>query len=719
MLDMSIENKQRPDESTRSRFLAGSRFSFRMGPLMNRRIRLPLGLFAFSGLAIGLLVRSPRVAASEPPNAPNPTLVSVQKLAQHPLDPLSPEEILTAVEVVRDSEKVGKNVFFPYIVRNEPPKSVVTQHKPGDAFPREAFVVLLDRPAGRTFEAVVDLRAKKILSFDERKGVQPPILVEEYTHAAEIVRADKRWQEAMRKRGLKDEHFKDVALDTWAAGFVPGRKGQRLIRTIANHRGESANHYSRVIEGVIALVDMTEEKVVEVLDPETIPIPTESFDYFDPRKIGPLREKLRPLQFKQPQGADFVLQGNEVRWQKWSLRHSIHPREGLVLHSVTYDDGGKPRSILHRASLSEMLVPYGDPSGAWRWRNAFDVGEYGLGVSLTPMRAGHEVPESATLLPVVLADDLGKPVVIENGMAIYEQDGGLLWTHTDFQSKKVETRRARQLVLHTLYTVGNYDYSLRWIFGQDGSIEVQVELTGMLLVKGVKENECVVCQEEPDEDGRLRPRGADRYGTLVAPGLVATHHQHFFNFRLDFDLEGVPNTVYEMELVPEEPVPSNPERNAFVLNQRQLRTEREAQRDLDHRSHRAWKVLNPNRQTALGHFPAYELVAGTNSIPFAHPESTVRKRGGFTGHHLWVTRYKPGELYAAGDYPNQSAGGDGLPRYGDDNESLLNADVVLWYTMGLSHASRVEEWPVMPVSRAGFRLVPHNFFDRNPALDVR
>jgi primary-amine oxidase len=130
-------------------------------------------------------------------------------------------------------------------------------------------------------------------------------------------------------------------------------------------------------------------------------------------------------------------------------------------------------------------------------------------------------------------------------------------------------------------------------------------------------------------------------------------------------------------------------------------------------------VLNPNRQTALGHFPAYELVTGTNAVPFAHPESTVRKRAAFVGHHLWVTRYKPGELYAAGDYPNQSAGGDGLPRYGDDNESLLNADVVLWYTMGLSHAARAEEWPVMPVSRAGFRLVPHQFFDRNPALDVR
>jgi primary-amine oxidase len=686
---------------------------------MKHPLRFPLSLLVCLGLAVGLMVLSRRGPTAEPPQAPNPSVALVQKVPPHPLDPLSAAEITRAVEVIRASEQIRKTTFFPLIVRNEPPKSVVSNHQPGDPFPREAFVVLLDRPAGRTFEAVVDLRAKKLLSFDERPGVQPPVLVEEYTSAAQIVRRDQRWQEAMRKRGLQDEQFQEVALDTWAAGFVPGREGQRLIRAVAYHRGQSANPFPRVIEGVIALVNMTEAKVVEVLDAENIPIPTESLDYFVPQQIGPLREQLKPLQVQQPQGTNFTLHGNEVRWQKWSLRHSFHPREGLVLHAVTYNEGGHPRSILYRASLSEMLVPYADPSGAWRWRNAFDVGEYGLGGCLTPLRAGHEVPATATLLPVILADDLGMPTVRENSLAVYEQDGGLLWTHTDYLSKKVETRRARQLVLHTLYTVGNYDYSLRWIFGQDGSIEVQVELTGVVLVKGVQEKQCIVCQQKPDEDGRLRPLGADRYGTLVAPQLVATHHQHFFNFRLDFDVEDVRNSVHEMELVPEDPLPSNPERNAFVLHQRQLRTEREAQRDLDPCTHRTWKILNPHRQTALGHFPAYELVPGSNTVPLAHPESSVRKRAGFVGHPLWMTRYKPGEWYAAGAYPNQSRGGDGLPRYGDDNESLVNEDVVLWYTMGLSHIARAEEWPVMPVSRAGFRLLPHNFFDRNPALDVR
>ena len=70
----------------------------------------------------------------------------------------------------------------------------------------------------------------------------------------------------------------------WAAGYVPGREGQRLVRAVAYHRGESVHPYSRVIEGVIALVDMAEEKVIEVLDAENIPVLTESIDFLDSRR---------------------------------------------------------------------------------------------------------------------------------------------------------------------------------------------------------------------------------------------------------------------------------------------------------------------------------------------------------------------------------------------------------------------------------------------------
>ena len=96
----------------------------------------------------------------------------------------------------------------------------------------------------------------------------------------------------------------------------------------------------------------------------------------------------------------------------------------------------------------------------------------------------------------------------------------------------------------------------------------------------------------------------------------------------------------------------------------------------------------------------------------------MSKRAGFIREHLWVTPYRPDERYAAGEYPNQHPGGDGLPRFIADNQSLENQDVVLWYTFGITHVPRPEEWPIMNVHRAGFKLIPINFFSRNPAMDV-
>jgi len=41
-----------------------------------------------------------------------------------------------------------------------------------------------------------------------------------------------------------------------------------------------------------------------------------------------------------------------------------------------------------------------------------------------------------------------------------------------------------------------------------------------------------------------------------------------------------------------------------------------------------------------------------------------------------------------------------------------------WYTLSVTHIPRPEEWPVMPTTNLGFRLIPAGFFDANPALDV-
>ncbi len=128
--------------------------------------------------------------------------------------------------------------------------------------------------------------------------------------------------------------------------------------------------------------------------------------------------------------------------------------------------------------------------------------------------------------------------------------------------------------------------------------------------------------------------------------------------------------------------------------------------------------MNPSSLNFLGQPVAYKLVPERNAFPLFAEGSPQWNRGGFTRAHFWATAYHSAERFAAGDYPNQQLGGDGLPAYVQKNRPLENTDLVVWYTFGSNHVVRPEDWPVMPVETAGFHLKPSGFFDGNPALDV-
>jgi primary-amine oxidase len=630
---------------------------------------------------------------------------TVYAAAAHPLDPLDESEIASAVKILQASSSFPRAAFFSTVQLNEPPKNEVLSFKAGAQFRREAFAIILDREKNRTYEAIVDLRAGRILSWKEVAGVQPLVLFGEYDTLQQIVKADARWQAAMRKRGIED--FDKVAVDGWAVGQVDARLTGRLLRGLSYFKGDAANYYGRPIEGVTAIVNMNTQKVVELTDTGVVPITPNGQD-FDEKSIGKLREKPKPLAVTQPEGASYQINGQEIRWQKWRFRYTMHPREGLVLHMVSYDDEGKVRSILYRASLSEMVVPYGDPDANWRWRAAFDVGEYSVGRLASPLEPKLDAPENAQLFDATFADDSGKPYTLERAVGLYERDGGISWKHFDTVSGTNETRRARELVMFFVATIGNYDYAVNYIFKQDGSLEVDLALTGIMLAKGVKE-------KRADENVAMMDGGS---GHLVAENIVAPHHQHFFNFRLDFDVDGTSNTVTEMNTAALPAGARNPNLNGFVMRESVLKNELEAERKMDMQAARVWTVTNFSAKNSLGHHTSYILVPGANSLPYIAPEAPVRKRAQFINNHFWATRYHPQEDYAAGVYPNQSRGGDGLPRYVANNETLANQDVVVWYTLGVTHIPRPEEWPVMPVTHVGFKLIPGGFFSRNPALDV-
>ena len=626
-----------------------------------------------------LLLLVLRLACGAAPNAP------------HPLTPLTAAEIHAAVGILRNSGRLPAASRFSLIALDEPPKEAVLR---GTVLPRRAFAVIYDRAANRTFEGIADLSSGQIASWKEIPGAQPPVGENDSTIADRIVRADPRWRECLRARGIRDPN--SVLTVAWPAGYfgLPGDGEGRIVRVTPYYASGAQNYYAHPVEGVAAHVNLTTGKVVDFLDTDrSAPVSRENAD-LHPAATGPSRQAPAPLQITQPSGPGFQIEDGEVRWQKWRFRYALHPREGLVLYTVGYEDGGRVRSILYRGSLSEMVVPYGDPGGAWFFRNSFDAGELGLGILASSLRPGLDCPQNCSVFDAVVADESGQARTIPGAVALYERDSGIAWKHGD------NTRRARTLVLSFLSEAGNYEYGFDWIFHQDGTLEMQVALTGIMSVKGVA-------------DGVHEP-----YSHLVAKNLAAVHHQHFFSFRLDLDVDGGANRVMEMNSAPVPAGPRNPYGGAFTMEMTMLDTERKAERRMNLETSRRWIVESASVKNALGQPTGYALLPGENAVPFLLPDSWVRKRAGFLNAHVWVTPYSASEMHAAGEYPYQSKGGDGLPKWTAADRPIDNRDVVLWYTMGITHNPRPEDWPVMPTYVAGFKLVPWGFFAKNPAMDI-
>ena len=290
--------------------------------------------------------------------------------------------------------------------------------------------------------------------------------------------------------------------------------------------------------------------------------------------------------------------------------------------------------------------------------------------------------------------------MLERGICVHEEDYGILWKHVDLQTGDSEVRRSRRLVISSIATVGNYEYGFYWYLYLDGTIQLEVKLTGIMSTMGIA------------------PGDEPAHATVVAPGLAAPVHQHLFCARLDIDVDGPENEVYEVDSVALPDGPDNPWSNAFAARRTLLRSERDTQRSIDPARSRSWLVVNPQARNRLGQPPGYRLHPGPAPTLLASPQSSVGRRAGFATRNLWVTPYAPDERRPAGDHPNQSKGGDGLPRWTSADRSLMATDVVLWHTFGITHVPRPEDWPVTPVEYCGFHLVPFGFFDGNPALDV-
>lgn len=618
----------------------------------------------------------------------------------HPLDPANAEELRHAVATLRAAGHLSDRAFFAFGQRVEPSRDALRAAEGGASTDRVINLAGHDAEVGKSFDAYVSLDTDALLRIDWKEHGQAPINMSDVVTMHTFLADNEAWLAALGARGIDDPAT--VHLEPWITGIHPPEMPTgRVFRVMAFLTEDpDTNHYAHPVDGLNALVDVDSGAVV-VLDHGVVPIPDRPAEYAADR-IGEFREGLKPLEIIQPEGPSFEVDGHVITWQNWHLRISVHPVEGLVLHDVRYRDGDRDRQILHRAALSDMVVPYGDASPLQYWKQAFDAGETSLGHQANSLKLGCDCLGEITYFDATFLGTDGEPTVYENAVCLHEEDFGILWKHTNVFRPDLapEVRRSRRLVVSMIHTVGNYEYGFYWYFYLDGTIQLEVKLTGMIGVSAA-----------PDGIG-------SDTSPLVAPGISSPIHQHMFCFRLDPALDGPDNSVVETNVEPTVDG-AHPYGAGFRAVTTPLETEQAAMRDIDAAKSRTWKITNPTSINQLGLPVAYKLLPQSSPTYMVPEDSPAGVRGGFARHNLWVTPYHEDEHYAgAGPFTNLHPGGVGLPAYAAQDRSVDDTEVVVWHTFGVTHVPRPEDWPVMPVEYAGFTLLPSGFFDQNPSMDV-
>jgi primary-amine oxidase len=624
------------------------------------------------------------------------TLTAPQTTATHPLSRMTAEEVTAVREVVEAAGLLNGTTRFVYVGLEEPHKRDVLGWAPGEPVERRFRVLLLDRATGAGRDLTVSVTGRAVVTdvpIDAVADGQVPILDAEFEAIEPILAQDERWTAAMAKRGLDVADVRAVPLS--AGSYFPEEFGHRVVRVLGFAQADPQDlPWAHPVDGVVAYVDLTAGVTTAVHDHFDLPVPSERGEW-DAEAHPAAPRDLKPIEITQPEGPSFTVTDDVVRWAGWEFRVGFDVREGLTLHQLSIDG----RSVVYRASVAEMVVPYADPSPVRFWQNYFDTGEYLFARYTNSLELGCDCLGEIHYFDATIADEDGAPRVLRNAICLHEEDYGVGWKHTDMFNGSAETRRSRRLVISFFTTIGNYDYGFYWYLYTDGTIQLESKATGIVFTSAYRGD------EHP-------------FATEIAPGLGAPFHQHLFSARLDMAVDGQRNTVHEVDAVRLPISDTNPYGNAFGRRLTPLTRESEAARPSDATVGRTWHVVNPSSTNRLGQPVGYALYPQHTPVLLAADESSIHQRATFATKSLWVTEYDPAERYPAGDFVNQSPGAGGLPAFVSGDAPLEDADVVLWHTFGLTHFPRPEDWPVMPTDYTGFILKPVGFFDRNPALGV-
>lgn len=644
------------------------------------------------------------------------TALTVAAANAHPLDGLSADEYVKIGEILKAKGTVDDKTLFPLIELVEPPKAEVLAWTSEGAAPDRRASVQFTSAEGFK-EAIVNISKGEVESEQVLTG-QPMVLFDEFMGAMQAAVNHPDMVAGLEKRGLKPEQVFCLPL-TVGSYFNEEFGNARLMKVPCYMNPEGSNFYAKPIEGLYAVVDLQKKEAVKVIDTGAVALPADPWGYTQAEieARAPLRPKMNPAVIAQEGGPNYKIEGSHLEWDIWRLNFRVDKRPGLVISNLDVNDQGTWRSVIYQTHLSEVFVPYMDPSEGWFWRTYMDSGEYGFGLFLTPLTPGVDCPAHASFLPATISDDLGQPLTIPNAICVFERDtGDPAWRHFEVFAQTPETpipaegRPATELVVRTASEVGNYDYLIDYRLQQNGQIEIKVGATGLDAVKGVASTSMKDATAAEDT----------AYGTLIAPNLVAANHDHYFNFRIDFDVDQPVNHFATMNIVPADLPADSPRKSMWKVEHVMPDSELDARYRLSAMEPKYFHISDPDREGYLGHTPGWMIHHGNVAYgPFDYANDSPFKRNAYIEYSVWNTVYDPDQRYAGGKFAMQSDGSDTLAEWVKADRPLHHQDIVTWFSAGFHHIPAMENWPVMSTEWKTVHIMPHNFFATNPAMTLR
>ncbi|WFD43807.1 primary-amine oxidase [Malassezia psittaci] len=650
-----------------------------------------------------------------------PTASAEHAQQPHPLDPSTASELTEAVKIIQERFP-NQQLFFHAGGLAEPPKVVLRKflraERAGQKVtppPRCIDLMFYIAKTPRLFEATVNVTEKKVEKVDELpRSKMAPLNPEECNTICDLIYKSEELKKEAERLNVPLDHIVaepwDLARD--ADGEIDRKAQVFMFLRDPNNNDLDSNPYAHPLD-FLAIVDLNGEQD-KIASMPRLPLGVRADGKDEPKdgfKLGSAAEpeyahhlqkskprtSLKPLRVVQPEGPSFHLDGNLIHWEKWRFRIGFNWREGLVLYDITFDG----REVFHRISLSEMVVPYGDPRAPLHRKSAFDLGNLGAGFCANNLGLGCDCLGVIKYFDADLLGFDGKPYKSENVVCMHEIDAGIQWKHTNWRTGNASVVRRRQLQLQTIITVANYEYCFYYNFDQSGEIAFDVLATGILSTTPVDPD-----NKEPCE-----------FGTRVGYGVLGPYHQHIFNLRIDPCIDGDGNSLQVVDSVPMPLDENNPHGIGYKTESRIVKQSGTEESDIA--KGRAFKIINPNKINPTSLQPVgYKLSTINSQKILAHPSSWHARRSQFGEHPIWVTKYRDGELFASGTYTNQSEGDDGLKYWVERKDNVENDDIVVWHSFSFTHNPRPEDFPVMPAEVARVMLKPNSFFEYNPTLDV-